>query len=34
MRFTDFPYLEEQHIGEALLFAAGLAQEHEVPFAS
>lgn len=31
---ADFPYLEEQDIREALSFAAGLAQGHDVPVAS
>ena len=31
---TDFPYLEEQDIREALAFAASLAQGHEVRLAS
>jgi uncharacterized protein (DUF433 family) len=30
---TDFPYLEEQDIREALAFAARLAQGHEVQLA-
>ena len=31
---TDFPYLEEQDIREALAFAASLAQGHDVRIAS
>ena len=31
---TDFPYLEEQDIREALGFAARLAQGHEIQLAS
>ncbi len=31
---TDFPYLEEADIREALGFAAQLAQGHDVPVAS
>jgi uncharacterized protein (DUF433 family) len=31
---SDFPYLEEQDIREALAFAASLAQGHDVRIAS
>ena len=31
---TDFPYLEEEDIREALAFAARLAQGHEIQLAS
>jgi uncharacterized protein (DUF433 family) len=31
---TDFPYLEEQDIREALAFAASLAKGHDVQIAS
>ena len=31
---SDFPYLEEQDIREALAYAAGLAQGREFPLAS
>jgi uncharacterized protein (DUF433 family) len=31
---TDFPYLEEQDIREALAYAASLAQGREFPLAS
>ena len=31
---TDFPYLEEEDIREALAFAANLAQGREFPLAS
>jgi uncharacterized protein (DUF433 family) len=31
---ADFPYLEEPDIREALAFAAGLAQGHEIHVAS
>ena len=31
---TDFPYLEEQDVREALAFAASLAQGREFPLAS
>ena len=31
---TDFPYLEEQDVREALVFAASLAQGREVRLAS